>query len=138
MARNFVVLNMCSLEICYVSSFPLFLSFLSFFFSFLSLKPYHFLLFPPFLFSCFFLLVNEHLFLFLFGPIRLVCLNWTFFIFSDFVALSTFIASSVEIILLVWDIFFSQKRTRNFYFLSVKKEMKFSPSILITRNSNKS
>jgi len=93
MARNFVVLNMCSLEICYVSSFPLFPFF---FYSFLSLKPYHFLLFPPFLFSCFYLLVNEHLFLFLFGPIRLVCLNWTFFIFSDFVALSTFI------VLLMW------------------------------------
>jgi hypothetical protein len=47
--------------------------------SFLSLKPYHFLLFPPIFFSCFFLLVNGHLFLFSFGPIRLVCLNWTFF-----------------------------------------------------------
>lgn len=47
--------------------------------SFLSLKPYNFLLFPPIFFSCFFLLVNGHLFLFLFGPIRLVCLNWTFF-----------------------------------------------------------
>ena len=124
MARNFVVLNMCSLEICYVSSFPLFPFFFFFFYSFLSLKPYHFLLFPPFLFSCFYLLVNEHLFLFLFGPIRLVCLNWTFFIFSDFVALSTFI------VLLMWrssfqfgiSFFFIEKNKEFLFFISKKRD----------------